>query len=142
LRLPSYRMGPSLPLMTDSVSLTLPYPTSVNRIWRSGKSRKGRTVVYTSDEYKAWINEAYVSWLQQRNQLSVKSVHGRYSITVYANPPDKRRRDLGNLEKVISDFLQTVAVVDDDSMACRILLEWDEVETASGSVRVFISPYT
>ncbi len=98
-------------------------------------------MVYTSAEYKAWINEAYVAWLQQRNQLSVKSVHGRYSITVYAHPPDKRHRDLGNLEKVISDFLQTVAVVDDDSLACRIVLEWDTEEVPSGSVRVIVSPY-
>lgn len=130
-----------LPSPTESVCLRLPYPTSVNRIWRSGKSRKGRTVVYTSAEYKAWISEAYVAWRVQRDQLFVKSISGRYSITIYANPPDKRHRDLGNLEKVISDFLQTVAVIEDDSLASRICLEWDTIDTPVNSVMVIVSLY-
>lgn len=131
-----------LPSPADSVSLVLPYPTSVNRIWRSGKSRKGRTVVYTSAEYKAWITEAYVAWMQQRGKLSVKSISGRYRITILANPPDKRHRDLGNLEKVVSDFLQTIAVIEDDSMAEDIHQRWDRRSVIpTGSVRVTVYPY-
>lgn len=131
----------SLPAPAESVSLWLPYPTSVNRIWRSGKSRKGRTVVFTSAEYKAWLDEAYVAWLKQRNQLSVKSIKGRYSIAISANPPDKRHRDLGNLEKVVSDFLQMIAVIEDDSLAQEICLRWDTEDTPMGRVHVVINPY-
>jgi len=104
-------------------------------------SRKGRTVVFTSAEYKAWITEAYVAWMQQRNKLSVKNISGRYKITILANPPDKRHRDLGNLEKVVSDFLQTIAVIEDDSMASRIELEWDTEATPIGSVLVTVTNY-
>jgi Holliday junction resolvase RusA-like endonuclease len=38
--------------------------------------------------------------------------------------PDKRRRDLGNLEKPISDLLQSLGVIDDDSNARAINLQW------------------
>ena len=41
-----------------------------------------------------------------------------------ARRPDKRRRDLGNLEKVVSDFLQDMKIIEDDSLAESILLEW------------------
>jgi len=98
-------------------------------------------VVFTSAEYKAWITEAYVSWMQQKGKLSVKHISGRYKITILANPPDKRRRDLGNLEKVVSDFLQTIAVIEDDSMASRIELEWDTEAAPSGSVLVTVTSY-
>jgi Holliday junction resolvase RusA-like endonuclease len=39
-------------------------------------------------------------------------------------PNDKRRRDLGNLEKVVSDFLKDMAIIEDDHLAESIKLEW------------------
>lgn len=97
-------------------------------------------MVFTSAEYKAWLDEAYVAWLKQRNQLSVKSVKGRYRITISAYPPDKRQRDLGNLEKVVSDFLQTISVIEDDSLAREITLRWGSDRTLIGGVYVTVSP--
>lgn len=97
--------------------------------------------MFRSAEYKAWTAEAHIAWLQQRLQLSVKSVKGWYSITILAHPPDKRQRDLGNLEKVVSDFLQTVGVIENDSLAGRIELEWDTVTVPINSIRVTVGRY-
>lgn len=130
-----------LPSHAGSVSLTLPYPPSVNALWRSGKSRKtGRTFVYPSAAYKAWLAEAHVAWLQQRSKLSVKSIRGWYRITILANPPDRRLRDLGNLEKAVSDFLQSIMVVENDSLAGDIHQKWDLAGTPTNSVAVTVSP--
>lgn len=62
--------------------------------------------------------------MAQRSKLSVRSIAGAYHLEIIANPPDRRRRDLGNLEKPISDFLTTVGIVEDDSLAQSILMKW------------------
>lgn len=40
--------------------------------------------------------------------------------------PDKRRRDVENLPKAISDLLVSQQVIGDDSMIERMVLEWKE----------------
>lgn len=40
--------------------------------------------------------------------------------------PDKRRRDVANFEKGVSDLLVSQQVIGDDSMIERIVLEWKE----------------
>ena len=101
-----------------TIILTLPYPVSVNRIWRGSGKR-----VYRSPEYEAWIAQAGLQWMIQRPSQP-KTIKGSYTLRIVPNRPDKRRRDLGNLEKVVSDFLQSAGIVEDDCLAERILLEW------------------
>jgi crossover junction endodeoxyribonuclease RusA len=38
--------------------------------------------------------------------------------------PDKRKRDLGNLEKAVSDILVKMGVIQDDSFIQKITLQW------------------
>ncbi len=119
-----------------SVRLTLPYPVSVNRLYRAGRGR-----VYKSDEYKTWIAEAHVSWLQQKHHMIVKSIKGRYRLCIDAIPPDKRRRDAGNLEKSVSDFLQAVGVIENDSLSKSVHVEWDDDSPPTGNIIVTLTPY-
>lgn len=102
---------------TDQViRLTLPLPPSVNRLWRSGKGR-----MYRSAQYSAWRNEAIWSIkLQARGA----SIDGPYSIAVAFQRPDKRRRDLDNLLKALSDALVDAGVLADDCDAEEIHLCW------------------
>lgn len=92
------------------ITINLPFPVSVNRVWRSGRGR-----VYKSKQYITWIAEANVAWLQQKPHMITKKINGLYKIDIAFSPPDKRRRDLGNLEKGISDFCQSIGLVEDDS---------------------------
>lgn len=39
----------------------------------------------------------------------------RLQVTVQAYPPDRRKRDLGNLDKVLMDSLEKAKVFDDDA---------------------------
>jgi len=58
-----------------------------------------------------------------RSQTKSK-VSGPYKLTILAVKPDKRRRDLGNLEKAISDILVSVGIVEDDSLCEWLEIKW------------------
>lgn len=95
--------------------LTIPYPPSTNRLWRAVNGRNIK-----SDEYRKWLTEA--GW-HVNLQRPVK-ITGAYTMRLEAQRPDLRRRDLGNLEKPVSDLLVACGVVSDDCDAQRITLEW------------------
>jgi crossover junction endodeoxyribonuclease RusA len=108
----------------------------VNRIHGYGRGR-----VYRSSEYKAWIAEANVAWLQQRNRLPVKRIKGRYTLEVLVYPPDKRQRDVGNLEKVVSDFLQMIEVIENDYLSKWVKFEWADPPYTNDGIELTVRPY-
>ena len=101
----------------EEIKLSLPYPPSVNRLWRA--SAGGR--MYRSKEYNDWRDAA--GWAIS-SQAKGKGIKGEYILEIRAVKPDKRRRDLGNLEKAISDLLQEVKVIEDDCLCQDIHILW------------------
>lgn len=99
------------------IRIVLPYPPSVNRLWRTTKTGG----MYSSKEYKDWAK--HCEWAIAA-QVKGKGIAGEYTLEVVAVKPDKRRRDLGNLEKAISDILQTAGVIEDDYLCQKITMEW------------------
>jgi crossover junction endodeoxyribonuclease RusA len=99
------------------IRLSLPFPNSVNNLYVNGTGKRGR---YKSAAYKAW---------QEAAGLSVKDSHRQnirvYSLAICLKRPDKRRRDLGNYEKAISDLLVAHGVIADDSGCERLTMQWD-----------------
>ncbi len=90
------------------MTLTLPWPPTVNHYWRnvSGRtliSRKGR-------EYR----EA-VGWAVRAAKASPWPESARLCVAIEAQAPDKRRRDLDNLPKSVLDALTDAGVWADDS---------------------------
>ncbi len=108
-----------------SLTLTFTYPPSANRIWRNVK---GRTI--KSAEYR--------DWLMLNSSVSLSPLEGAYRLTILATAPDKRKRDLGNLEKPVSDLLQHIGAVSDDCNAKEIRLAW--VEGPGAGVTVTVEP--
>jgi crossover junction endodeoxyribonuclease RusA len=102
------------------VTLTLPYPPSANRLWRAVNGRNIK-----SREYRDWMTEAYAAVLQQYTRPHLP---GDYRMTINADRPDRRRRDLGNILKAAEDALVHCGVVQDDSMAQGITLAWSGSE--------------
>ena len=97
------------------IELQLPFPPSANRLWR----RSG-THMHKSKTYTDWLKEAGWQVIAQKPG----GIKGPYKISINAVRPDKRRRDLDNLLKPISDVLVSVGVVADDCHAEMISMRW------------------
>lgn len=106
--------------MSASVTVTLAYPPSANRLWRSVRGR-----VIRSAEYDTWL--ATAAWAVKeavRKTYDRKGIPGPYGLYVQVCPPDRRRRDIDNLLKPISDSLVHGGAVVDDRLCQVIQIEW------------------
>jgi crossover junction endodeoxyribonuclease RusA len=94
----------------------LPFAPSVNRLWRMGRGKK----MYKSKVYEDWIGVCRV--------LIYKGKHipimGHYQLTIEAVRPDKRRRDIDNLIKAVSDVLQDTGLIEDDCLCQEVTAKW------------------
>lgn len=118
------------PSVVVPVPLYLPFPPSVNRIWRA---HKGRNI--KSKDYRAWQAEAGTKLLLQRPERH----EGPVSIVMTFALPDKRRRDIDNLPKSILDLLVHHQVIqrDDCEFVRQLTLAIGE---GFEGVRVVITP--
>lgn len=110
------RMKPPLPF-GGVIQVALPYPPSANRLWRAVKGRNIK-----SAEYRAWLLDA----VRAARGATGQSITGPYCLVIVVDRPDRRRRDLGNIEKPISDALVAAGLVRDDSDCQRITLYWSD----------------
>lgn len=108
----------------------LPLPVSLNRLYRSTRKQTG---VYLSAEGKGWHDEAALEINLQR----VPHMTPPYRVEYAAGRPDNRRRDIGNIEKILSDRLQKSEVIGDDKDIHDMRLLWAD-DVPPGQVRVTI----
>ena len=101
------------------IELRLPLPPSTNHLY-ANVAGKGRV---KSSRYRTWINAAGWCLKEQRPH----KVSGDYVLWLWCERPDGRRRDLGNLEKPVSDLLVEHGIVGDDSECVAIHLYWSGV---------------
>lgn len=97
------------------VSLHLPFPPSVNALWKRGK-----TGMYRSPRYMGWLNEAGKELELQRPGM----IEGSYVIAIELERKEGRRRDADNLAKAIGDLLTAHGVIEDDSLAEAVVILW------------------
>lgn len=117
------------------IELSLPYPPSANRLWRAVNGRNIK-----SAEYRDWLVNAYAAVLKH-GRLRRTKVEGAYRMTLTAERPDRRRRDLSNLLKPTEDLLQYAGIVADDCNAEHITLAWSaKAPSKAAVVRVRVEP--
>ncbi len=110
------------------LELRLSYPPSANHIWR----RAGK-LIHRSQGYQNWLRTA--GWQAKAQLAKQQCVEGPYKLSILAVRPDRRRRDLDNLLKAISDLLKSIGAISDDHMAEAINMRW--ITTGEGvTVRV------
>jgi len=85
--------------------LSLPFPVSVNAMYRAVK---GRSIL--SEDYRAWKREAGELLNVQRH----KPITGPVLVNIDLVPPDKRRHDCDNLCKGLVDLLVAHGVIEAD----------------------------
>ena len=106
----------------DYVCLMLPLPPSANNLFPTDKH--GHKKRYPSDEYEAWKAEAMVALLEQ---APVPTIRGEINVIYTFGRPSKRKMDVFNREKAVSDFLKTQKVIEDDSLIQRGTVQWGDV---------------
>lgn len=111
------------------IRLKLPIPPSVNALY-SGNHRR-----FKSKRYKAWIAEAEGCIEGHHSPLA-----GNLEVCYRICSPDSRRRDIGNYEKALSDFLVDHKMIEDDSHIQRLVMEWAD-DITPGVVEVYIQKH-
>ena len=100
------------------IQVTLPYPPSVNGIWRHAGKKS-----YLTAKAKDWKLSA--AWAVKAALLSgSKPVMGPFNVHLEVGRPDKRKRDLDNLIKVVLDSVKDGGAIRDDSDAQSIHAQW------------------
>ena len=115
--------------------LFLPFPPSVNAIWRWVKrGRTGRTVA-RSEEYSTWLKDCD-GWVL--DQLGVPAyrpmIRGRYTLTVTLCITRWKTCDQDNCLKALSDLLQRSRLVADDKNAWVTMVSWGMVPNSQKDV--------
>lgn len=124
------------------IEIELPWPPSVNHYKQLGrlvqtKSGKIFQARVNSDVTKKYFLEVLVA-IKQRG---VKSFHSStISVEVYVYPPDKRKRDIDGILKVLLDAMQHAGLYDDDVQIARLYVERRDI-IKKGKVIVRISEY-
>jgi Holliday junction resolvase RusA-like endonuclease len=114
------------------VTLELPYPPSVNAIWRyAGRS------AYVSKEYAAWKKEADAWFMKQRSEKTVGApIKGAFEVHMAFSERKRRKNaDLDNRIKVVNDALQRFGLIENDSKCEKLTATWAPVEGVF--IRVF-----
>ena len=106
----------------------LPYPPSVNHYWR----RVGaRTLISRGGRA---FRSAVCTILAA---ATFKPLVGPLEVDVTVFPPDRRRRDIDNVQKALLDALEHGGAYEDDSQIVRLSIEkGDPVEGGKTIVRI------
>lgn len=121
-----------------AVTLTLPYPPSINTYWR----HVGQRVLISANgrRYRRAVGDAVLLGIGA-GQIAEDPLPGRLAVLVEAAPPDRRARDLDNILKALLDALTHAGVWLDDSQIddLRIVRRGPE---RGGRVVVHVIPIT
>jgi crossover junction endodeoxyribonuclease RusA len=113
--------------------ITLPWPPSINHYWRNFR---GRTVI--SREGRTFRTN--VCALLAGGGPRKPPAGGRIALAMDALPPDRRRRDLDNIQKPVLDALQHAGVYLDDSQIDLLITRRCE-RTENGKLEIEITDF-
>lgn len=96
--------------------LTLPYPPSVNSMWRTPRSGPlaGRTMLSQEGRDYRLAVEMTIAAARTKGMDIFFERQARLVVDIEAQMPDRRKRDLDNLPKAILDALTHAGVWSDD----------------------------
>lgn len=108
---------------------SLPYPPSLNSYYRYNlKTHK----MYTSKEgktYRSLVKDILFEFVEQN-----KTIEDKIKLSIILYPPDKRKRDIDNILKVLFDALQDAQLIKDDSQIIELNISKQEGVLSPGLV--------
>lgn len=115
-----------------AITLTLPFPPSSNNLYTVARGRK----ILSAAGRRYQTDVALLVWQAGKP----RAPQGRLAVELEVYPPDRRRRDIANLEKVCVDSVKLAGCIEDDSLIDRLLITRREV-VKGGKVVVRITAY-
>jgi Holliday junction resolvase RusA-like endonuclease len=107
---------PAIEIIVD-----LPFPPSVNKIWRTGNDGRVRR----SNVYLDWIAAADIG-VMARRQYPKRKITGSFEAHIVLG--DGGRGDLDNRIKAVLDWAQSRDLIRNDSDCQRLIAEWGDAE--------------
>lgn len=95
------------------LEIELPYPPSINHYWR----RVGPRTLISREGRR--FRQQVIALLAARG---VAPLAGPLAVEVEIFPPDRRRRDIDNIQKALLDALQNGGAYEDDSQIMRLTI--------------------
>jgi len=110
------------------LEVELPYPPSINHYWR----RVGHATLISREGRRF---RAHVVAILRR--LNVQPLAGALAVEVAVYPPDRRRRDIDNVQKALLDALGHGGAYGDDAQIVRLeITKKEPVEGGKSVVRI------
>lgn len=115
--------------MSKIVALKLPFPPSTNHSHFFAGKRK--IVNKKTKQFREEVAEAVIE--------SGQKLYGRLAMFIALYPPDKRKRDIGNYEKQLTDAIMLAGLFQDDEQIDSIVIVRKEVVKGGYCRVVFVS---
>jgi crossover junction endodeoxyribonuclease RusA len=128
------------------ITLVLPYCPSVNNykaVGRIKRTKSGKIYQcrFNTKQTMGYFYEVYLYWHQYMQHNSFPGfADATISVEVDVYPPDKRKRDLDGVVKVLLDSMQHAKIYDDDCQISRLLVTRMAI-IDEGKIIVRIKPY-
>ena len=116
----------------DKLTLTLPWPPSVNAYWTE-RVISGRIIKFVGQKgkiFKHLVREQLQPHLDHCEEHFDKDA--RISLQIIVRPPDRRKRDIDNLQKAILDALEDGGAFENDEQVDEIHIKRDKDDIIKG----------
>lgn len=119
-----------------TLTIDLPRPPSVNRIWRSRSGANGKPQFFLDKRYATW--KRVCDNLCMANGWHKTPVKGRFTAVITIDRKFCRpTSDIDNFGKAPMDFLQRAGIIENDKLADSVKTRWGR---APEGCRITISP--
>ena len=108
----------------------LPWPPTLNGIWRRAGNR-----IHRSPKYVEWFQAAAVALCEASPP---KMIHGSVSVELRLYGPSRRSYDIDNRAKAVLDLLEAQEIIADDSQVDRLLLRRGPIYRPDGLVHLIL----
>lgn len=111
------------------LTLELPYPPSVNHMYINARGR--RFPNKKAIDYKIKVQDIVIE------ECAKKFGSSPISLQIWVYPPDRRKRDISNIIKIVEDSLQDAGVYDDDFQINLLVIQRGKI-IKGGKITIMI----
>lgn len=117
------------------MNIKLPYPPSANKYYRNVGNK---TLISSAGrDYRKRVNAVVTECMLRTGQRTYK---GRLSVYLGMVAPDRRRRDIDNIQKPLLDALQHARVFEDDEHIDLLITERLAADKETAGVVCVVEP--